>query len=51
MGFVDSELPVRAFRELNAQTVGNFRLEDMDGKGLDGVIVPLAGARELWLYR
>lgn len=51
MGFVDGELRERASHELGAQIVGDFRLEDLDGNGLEGVVIPLNGDRELRLYR
>ena len=51
MGFVDGALRERAVFPLDAQIVGDFRLEDLDGNGLEGVVVPLSGDRELRLYR
>ena len=40
MGFVEGELRERAALQLDEQIVGDFRLEDMDGNGLDGVAIP-----------
>ncbi len=51
MGFVEGDLRERAVLQLDEQIVGDFRLEDMDGNGLDGVAIPLSGGRELRLFR
>lgn len=51
MGFVDGELQERAIYQIDGRIVGDFRLEDLDANGLDGVVVPLDGGRELRLYR
>ena len=51
MGFVDGTLRERAVFPLDTQIVGDFRLEDLDGNGLEGVVIPLSGDRELRLYR
>ena len=51
MGFVDGALRERAALALEAQIVGDFRLKDLDGNGLGGVVIPLSGGRELRLYR
>ena len=51
MGFVDGELRERAVHPLDTPIVGDFLLEDLDGNGLEGVIVPLKRGRDLRLYR
>ncbi|WP_299615933.1 VCBS repeat-containing protein [Pelagibius sp.] len=51
VGFVDGALRERAVLALDAQIVGDFRLADLDGNGLEGVVIPLSGDRELRLYR
>ena len=51
MGFVGGKLQERASYGLNAQIIGDFRLEDLDGNDLEDVIIPLSDDRELWIYR